>query len=269
MLGCLQPRHRQALPYNQSVETKVATQLLALNHQFYQRLAEPFSASRARLQPGVQRALRNLPVDATVLDLGCGNGGVAVELAQRGHRGDYVGVDSSEGLLEKAKLNVQTSKVQRSGGLEVKFVQAELTDNFSQQSAIRNRQFDLVFAFAVLHHIPSEQLRLEFLRRVGSVLAPHGRFIFSTWQFLNSPRLSARIQPWSALGLTEAEVDKDDYLLDWRSGELGLRYVHLFSEGELQGLAEQTGFTLTETYYSDGENGKLGLYEIWHKKTQR
>jgi hypothetical protein len=58
-------------------------------------------------------------------------------------------------------------------------------------------------------------------------------------------------------------VDAGDYLLDWRSGGEGLRYVHHFDEAELQGLAERSGFQIDETFYSDGETGNLGLYEIW------
>jgi hypothetical protein len=51
--------------------------------------------------------------------------------------------------------------------------------------------------------------------------------------------------------------------MDWRRDGEGIRYVHHFSEPELSALAEQAGFQVEETFYSDGETGTLGLYQIW------
>jgi hypothetical protein len=89
--------------------------------------------------------------------------------------------------------------------------------------------------------------------------------IHSEWQFLNSPRLAARIQPWELAELSADEIDPGDYLLDWRRGGLGFRYVHSFSQAELAELAAETGFKIIETYSSDGETGNLGLYQIWKR----
>ena len=129
----------------------------------------------------------------------------------------------------------------------------------------------MITAFAVLHHIPGKELRLNILRTVRPLLRPDGLFIHSNWQFLKSEKLRARIQPWEAaavagdaLSRVEASnVDAGDYLLDWRSGGNGLRYVHHFNEPELNELAEATGFQILETFHSDGETGNLGLYQVW------
>ena len=56
-----------------------------------------------------------------------------------------------------------------------------------------------------------------------------------------------------------------EYLLDWRSGGYGFRYVHHFQEDELSQVAEEHGFRVKETFYSDGEGGRLSLYQIWEK----
>jgi 2-polyprenyl-3-methyl-5-hydroxy-6-metoxy-1,4-benzoquinol methylase len=130
----------------------------------------------------------------------------------------------------------------------------------SDQLLVTDR-WSLVTAFAVLHHIPSRELRLGILQTVRQLLKPDGIFIHSNWQFLNSERLKARIQPWEAG--SSWDVDAGDYLLDWRSGGEGLRYVHHFDEAELAELAQASRFDVIDTYYSDGETGNLGLYQVW------
>ncbi len=237
----------------ESVKSETVQRLLQLNREFYQSFAAPFSATRRRLQPGVMRVLEAIPKDANILDLGCGNGELARELARRGQKGMYVGLDFSAELLDEAK---------RDNPLNGSFLQADITqDNWESKLPIASYQF--IFCFAVLHHIPGEETRLAFLRKVGSLLAPGGRFIHSNWQFLNSERLRERIRLWARAGLSDADVDSDDYLLDWRRDGEGLRYVHHFSEDELTRLAAETGFKVVETFYSDGEGGKLGLYGVW------
>ncbi|NJN44464.1 MAG: hypothetical protein HC806_06915 [Anaerolineae bacterium] len=80
---------------------------------------------------------------------------------------------------------------------------------------------------------------------------------------MNSPRWRARIQPWERVGLSAEEVGLGDNLLDWRRGGEGLRYVHHFSEDELAHLAKDSDFEITDTFYSDGKEGNLGLYQVW------
>jgi len=80
---------------------------------------------------------------------------------------------------------------------------------------------------------------------------------------LNSPRLRERIQSWEMIGLNTSQIDPHDYLLDWRHGGFGLRYVHHFSPSELENLASDTGFEIVDAFVSDGEGGNLGLYQVW------
>ncbi|MCC6500790.1 MAG: class I SAM-dependent methyltransferase [Anaerolineales bacterium] len=246
------------------MDSATAARLIQLNHDFYTRFGDAFSATRHRIQPGVRRVLDSLKGNESILDLGCGNGELARELARRRHRGTYLGADFSLPLLREAESQPE--------GFSAQFVEADLTklSVISNQLSVTDH-WPLITAFAVLHHIPSRELRLGLLREVRKLLKADGRFILSNWQFLNSEKLKARIQPWegaagSKSGLkrvAESEVDAGDYLLDWRSGGEGLRYVHHFSEPELAELAEAAGFRVAETFSSDGETGDLGLYQVW------
>jgi len=64
-------------------------------------------------------------------------------------------------------------------------------------------------------------------------------------------------------------VEEGDALLDWRyhpdqaEQANGLRYVHLFTREELARLRAAGGFTLLEEFESDGQGGRLGLYQVW------
>lgn len=194
--------------------------------------------------------------DESILDLGCGNGEFARELAKRGHRGSYLGVDFSLPLLQDAEIQPE--------GFSARFMEADLTELpvISNQLSVMDG-WSLVTAFAVLHHIPSTELRLEILRVVKQLLKRDGTFIHSNWQFLSSEKLRGRIQPWEVVSVSETDVEAGDYLLDWRSNGKGLRYVHHFEERELGELASASHFKILDTFYSDGETGSLGLYQVW------
>ena len=240
--------------------------LLDLNHLFYQRFGRSFAETRRRIQPGVRRVLEALPEEGAWLELGCGSGWLAMEWASAFDKGgSYLGLDFSETLLEEARRNA--------AGLakEIRFEQADLSDP-GWASGLAPGSFDGVLAFAVLHHLPGPEVRRRVLRQVRTLLKPQGFFIHSEWQFQHSPKLMARRLPWELAGLSEAEVDEGDTLLDWRaenkdgdgsSNLTGLRYVHLFSREELADLARECGFEIVEEFESDGQGGRLGLYQKW------
>jgi 2-polyprenyl-3-methyl-5-hydroxy-6-metoxy-1,4-benzoquinol methylase len=240
------------------VNSSTAERLIALNHRFYVEHSRDFSETRARLQPGVLRLLNILDKYEAILDFGCGNGELAHSLSRRGHQGSYLGLDFSIPLLNEAEREAFT--------FPVKFLEADLTAfPMNQEQLSVSEKWPLVTAFAVLHHIPGFELRLNIVKKIHEMLIKEGLFIHSNWQFLGSPRLKARIQPWESIGLSEQNVDANDYLLDWKRGLTGLRYVHHFNEQELADLANAGRFEIVETFYSDGENRKLSLYQIWKK----
>ena len=227
--------------------------LIQLNREFYNRFGDSFSATRQKLQPGVMRIVQTIKADESILDLGCGNGNFLRELIARGHQAPLLGADFSIPLLRDAES---------ASGAEWVVVDLSRLSG-SEERLLANGNWDIVTMFATLHHIPSIELRLQILKNVKKILKPNGRFVLSNWQFLNSEKLKARIQPWERIGLTDKNVDEGDYLLDWRSGGEGLRYAHHFSAKELLGLADQTQMEVKDAFFSDGENGRLGYYQIW------
>ena len=235
------------------MNSATAERLLSINREFYNRFGAQFSATRQRLQPGVKRFLDSLHEDVSILDLGCGNGHFLREISRRGHKAALLGVDFSLPLLQDAES---------APGVEFREVNLSQLSVISGQLAVDNG-WDVITMFATLHHIPSTEIRMDILQTVRRLLKPNGKFILSNWQFLNSKKLTARIQPWNKVRLVDEDLDEGDYLLDWRSGGEGLRYAHQFSAEELLGLAGQAGMRVTDSFLSDGDGGNLGLYQVW------
>lgn len=245
----------------------IVQKLLSLNREFYQTFATNFSLTRMRIQPGVRQILARISPDARIMDLGCGNGELAFALAEQGYQGKYLGIDFSAELLKIARERV-------SGHPQFNFFQSDLSEpdwykmaGFDPKMEGVDEKYDFILAFAVLHHLPGGNLRIQTCRKINHLLVTGGRFIHSNWQFLKSDRMRRRIQSWDTLDLESKQVDPGDYLLDWRSGGRGLRYVHHFNQDELTSLATMTGFRIINWYLSDGEGGNLGLYQIWQKET--
>ena len=117
----------------------------------------------------------------------------------------------------------------------------------------------------MLHHIPSETLRRRLVQDFRDRLNRSGMAAISVWDIGTSERMRHRTVDWSEIGLSAAEVEPGDVLVDWRSGGYGLRYVHNFSNDELGALGREAGFEGVETFRSDGDGGRMGLYQIWRR----
>jgi tRNA (uracil-5-)-methyltransferase TRM9 len=251
------------------MQEQTIQQLLSINRVFYQTFASSFSQTRQRIQHGILLILNELPKNGNWLDLGCGNGALALEWDRQRHQaGYYLGLDFSPDLLDCARKTVTT--IRMSPNLKIDFIQADLTDA-KWQTKLPVPKWDGIMAFAVLHHIPGSLLRTQLIRQIYNILDVGGKFIFSVWQFQNSPKLMERRISWEQVGLTNSDVEPGDTLLDWRADAkdtksvVGLRYVHLYTKEELTMLAHTIGFQPVDEFDSDGFNGKLGHYEIWQK----
>lgn len=232
------------------MKRSVADRLLALNHAFYAHLADPFARTRSRPQPGFARLATYLPDPCPrLLDVGCGEGRFGRFLLGAGRIGHYVGVDFSEDLLQHARLETtgeyHVRDLGRPGSLE------------------GLGAFPAVACLAVLQHIPGRQQRVRLLHELGGHLEAGGRLLLSTWQFLDSERQRRKIAPWAAADIPAEEVEAGDYLLTWRSGGFGLRYVAFIDLEEITALAEAAGLELLDHFRADGKEGNLNLYTVF------
>ena len=235
---------------------EVVQRLNALNRRFYEAVARPFAASRGAGEPGLARLLPS--VRGRVGDLGCGQGRLALLLPPGC---TYVGMDFSPALLALAR------EAAASAGRAATFVEGDLLAE-QWPAPVAAGGFDWLFLRAVLHHIPGAANRAAVVRRAAALLAPGGRLVLANWQFLRSPRLRRRLQPWARVGLSAAEVEPGDYLLDWRREVEALRYVHLVDEAETVALLEGAGLTVEQLYLEDGHTRDLTLYGVGGKSCE-
>ena len=105
----------------------------------------------------------------SLLDLGCGTGRHSVELSRRGY--EVVGVDLSEGMLERARRRAISD-----GAGSTTFVRGDI------QTVQLDRRFDAVLSmFAVVGYQISDAAVRSTLANVRRHLEPGGVFVFDVW----------------------------------------------------------------------------------------
>jgi len=238
------------------MDKRTAEQLLALNHKFYAAFAQPFAASRPVSDPALTVILPHIPQRARVLDVGCGNGRLALLLDQERPGASYLGVDAVPELIEVAR-----PQADQLTAISAEFRVADVTRP-KWNEMLGDRCFDCILCLAVLHHIPGFDLRAQVLRDLAVLLEPAGQLIISTWQFLESKRMQRKIVDWAEAGIAEEELEPGDYLLDWKREGRGLRYCHLVDKVEVQRLAAASGFHVRETFRAGGREGNLSLFAV-------
>ncbi len=236
----------------------IAKRLVELNRVFYSQFASPFSETRPSGQARLERIVDYIGQSKSVLDVGCGNGRLAERLDRERRELDYVGVDASRELID-----IAASRRNRFEHVHAEFRVGELSEP-GWNKDLPYAPFDFAVALAVLHHVPSFELRLEVLRGIHAVLREGSTLVLTNWQFAQNERMKRKIVGWETAGIDAGQVEEGDALLYWKHGGTGYRYCHLISKVEIQGLAEQSGFQISRQFFADAT---LNLYSIL--KTQQ
>ena len=231
---------------------EIVQRLRDLNRDFYDHVAPSFAQSRARPQPGFYPLAEAWPTGChRLLDVGCGDGRFGRFLYARRKINWYVGVDISQELLAIAQAITM-------GDFHVR--------DMSQPDFLAGLgEFSAISCLAAMQHIPGQANRAQFLQELADHLSDDGQIILSNWQFLNSDRQRRKIRSWDTIGLTDADVEPNDYLLTWQRDGFGLRYVCMIDEAATAVLAQATGLKIKTQFYSDGREKNLSLYTVLTK----
>jgi len=241
-----------------------------LNRDFYQTIAADFSDSRQYYWQGWDQLipyfnqLKHKNQQLTVLDLGCGNGRFGKFLIEKVSTNvKYVGIDNSKKLLNIAqeKLSNFTKNVQ--------FQELDLIDSIESNKLIANLNDsspDVITLFGVLHHIPSSKLRIQLIKQLTSLLNPEGLLIFTVWKFTSDEKLTKKIANPAVVDLEKKDLEKNDYILDWKRGIFAYRYCHLTDETEVNNIIEKANLKVISQIAADGKSQNLNHYYVCKKK---
>ena len=177
--------------------------ILIKTYKDYNAIAEKFSSARRNVWPEFDFLFKDVKKDERVLDLGCGNGRFCENLKNT----NYTGIDNSEKLIEIARKNYKGVDFRIASALDIPF---------------KENEFDKVFSFAVLHHIPKEYHNI-FVKEIKRVLKDDGILILTVWN------LKDRKEKLDVKKINEKEI-----LIPWHGAED--HYFYVFELNELKEL---------------------------------
>lgn len=263
--------------------------LCQLNTEFYERNAASFSQTRTAPWEGWRRCMAacgfddsdgaalDQPVDAqiadSVLDIACGNLRFEAFLANAYPHIDwsFFAVDNCEPLVASGQEDIAK---------KVHFTCEDIVSNLLEglpatepaniPALAAATPFDLVVSFGFLHHIPSFDLRRQFLLEALSQVKPGGYLVVSFWQFLNDPAKRAKIEQThvEALAFFAGSLEPNDYFLGWKNEPGNYRYCHHFSNEEIDRIIAVLAphATVVESFSADGKPGNLNRYVVFKRE---
>lgn len=194
--------------------------------QTYNKIATAFSNTRTKPWDWIQKFLKSLPNESSVLDIGCGNGRNMTNVV-KGQNLTFKGVDSCQEFVEIANKN----------GKDV-----VLSDMC--QLPFEDNSFDAILSIASFHHLSTPERREKGLQEMRRVLKPGGKILMSVWS-ITQPEHSKNydkfvygpnIVPWkNKYGVVEGE-----------------RYYYIFQIKELTDLILDEDFHITDWQWDYG-----------------
>jgi 2-polyprenyl-3-methyl-5-hydroxy-6-metoxy-1,4-benzoquinol methylase len=140
----------------------------------------------------IYRHLERHAGNGCILDLGCGPGNTANELASTAYR-KYVGLDISEAALEKARRRTEANGRSEKNS----FVQGDFL------SYTPTQQFDVILFRESLYHVPMGKIK-SVLARYAKFLRDGGVLMVRLATFVDGKR---KRRPTAMIGIVESEFD--------------------------------------------------------------
>jgi 2-polyprenyl-3-methyl-5-hydroxy-6-metoxy-1,4-benzoquinol methylase len=224
-------------------------EILELVKRNYQEISQHFSQTRKqRMWPEIIAICKKVPVNSSVLDIGCGNGRLVEELEKDNL--NYLGIDNSENLINIAKDNYRDKD-------NINF---QVLDVFEVDKL--KAKYDYIFLVAVLQHIPSLELRIKALKKIKSALKENGEIVISVWNLVDNKKYKAQLRKSKYLNFLKG-LDSRDLLFYWKNPQrekMSLRYYHAFTEKELRKL-----FSKARLKIKDFQKTKDNFYIVLRK----
>ena len=214
----------------------------------YLALYDDYLAERTPVEIDRLEALLALRPPLRILDLPCGQGRHAIELARRGY--DVTGVDLSPFLLKVAEERA------RADGIRLHWLEGDM------RQPIAGERFDIVLnLFTSLGYFADEADDRKVVDAAAAMLGPGGRFLL---EVINGERLMARFQEreWFTVGqaavVERRSLDRtarrmvvERTVTTPNDTEVNLHAIRLYTGRDVSGIMRSTGF------------GRVDLYGDW------
>ena len=213
---------------------KIAKKILEENRENYNKLAEEFSHTRDYPWSEMASLVEYVRDGDRILDLGCGNGRFYPLIKNR--QVEYIGLDNCPELIKIARKKFAIPKFIIGDALNLPF---------------SDKEFNIIFAIAFFHHIPTTKYRLQTLKEIKQVLKNDGLLILTVWN-LWQPKLLIKYKIWPMIFRWKNKMlDWRDVFIPWKLSNKNIihRYYHAFTKPELKKLIKQSGFKIIDCYY--------------------
>jgi SAM-dependent methyltransferase len=216
---------------------KFTEQIRAQVNKAYEAISDEFDRTRKNKWSEFEYFSDYIKPRSKVLDLGCGNGRLYGMLESK--KIDYLGIDNSQTLIEKAMMNFPNAKFQYGD-----MVSLDLPDD----------SYDAVFSIASFHHIPGKKLRREAADEINRALKPDGILILMVWNLFQWKYLKALlISIISFVCHFGLKYAWNDLWIKWGDRPLK-RYYHAFLPSELLTYFQDENWKIKELYFSKRGN---------------
>jgi len=260
------------------MQLELAKKIIGDMEKGYNLISEKFTQTRNHLWKDLEFIGSYCKKGDKVLDFGCGNGRLLDFLEKK--EIEYTGLDISDKLLKEARnrfLNQKQAEFQKISGLD--------------SLPLENDSFNIIYAIAVLHHVPGKEMRKKIVEEFYRILKPEGTIVITAWNLWQRKYIKNVIKSWllKIVGvslpphqLSEmlsklsffAKIkfifkrsnlfygnwcggeDWNDCYIDFQDnrGKIFSRYHHAFTKRELAELFSQAGFSIGKCDTINGKN---------------
>jgi ubiquinone/menaquinone biosynthesis C-methylase UbiE len=203
-------------------------------HKIYRKIATDFDRTRVNNWRYVEEFIEEIPVDsnAKIADIGCGNGKYMLL-----RKDQFYGCDMCQELVDICV------------GKSLNAVKGDI-----MKIPFETDSFDKVICIAVLHHLSSEERRLDAIKELIRIAKKGGKILITVWACEDEGEANKKKKSFAQFPEKSVNMTAQDVSVPWKKFDehMGDRYYHLFKERELFELCKITGVDIVDYLYERG-----------------
>lgn len=193
----------------------------------YEKICSHFDQTRYHCWPRVKEYISTLDSDCCLADVGCGNGRNCLQRNDINYMGFEI-VDQFIEICKKKNIPVKKSNI----------LNIQSPDSY----------YDHTMCIAVLHHLSSQERRLQGINELLRITKKGGTILIYVWakeqeKYIKQENNDVMIK-WSLFGRYDDSQRNQHNGSEPEISNVYYRYYHLFSKGELEKLVMQSKYSL-------------------------